>query len=550
MKKLLALALSFIMLLGCCAYADEAAEADGLQKDIVILFTSDVHCGVDQGWTYTGLYGIKQQLSADNYVVLVDNGDSVQGEAIGAISKGEVDVKLMNALGYDVATLGNHEFDYGVARMFELTEMAEYPYVCANFTHEGELVFDPYVIKEFDGVKVAFVGIATPDTFTSSTPTYFQDENGNYIYGFCEGNDGANFYAAVQEAVDAARAEGAEYVGALAHLGIDESSSPYMSTDVIANTTGIDVLLDGHSHSIVEQAEVKNKDGNIVLHSACGTKLETIGYCKITVDGAISTGLYKWSQSTDAVSFLGLTNDFSPIMAEETDAVNAMLEEVVASTAVDLIITDPETDVRVIRNLETNLGDLVADAYRDATGADIALVNGGGIRVNIPAGNITLGQIKACHPFGNSLCMVEASGQQVLDALEWTSRSVPGENGGFLQVSGITFEICAYKESNCVEDDHGMFAGVDGEYRVQNVMVNGEPLDLEKTYTVASHNYLLKSGGDGTCMFMDCPVIRDEIKYDYETVIDYIIDTLGGSVGGEYGDIWGEGRIVILNEEP
>ena len=547
MKKLLALVLSLIMLFSIYAMAEETAPS--LQKDIVILFTSDVHCGIDQGFTYTGLYGIKQQLAKDNYVVLADNGDSIQGEAIGALTKGEIDINLMNELGYDVATLGNHEFDYTVPRMLELTkEKASFPYVCCNLLYNGEKVFDPYIIKEFDGVKVAFVGISTPQTFTSSTPTYFQDENGNYVYSFCEGENGQNLANAVQGAVDAACAEGAQYVVALAHLGIDEASSPYMSSQVIASTTGIDVLLDGHSHSILEQEEVLNKNGEAVLQAACGTKLQAIGWCRIAVDGTISTGLYQWPFEKNAVELLGLTNDFTAIMEKETADANAKLDEVVAHTDVDLIINDPTTGARIIRNTESNLGDLVADAYRASTGADVAMVNGGGIRANLPAGDITLGQIQSCHPFGNMLCMVEANGQQILDALEWSSRAVPGENGGFLHVSGLTYEIHTYIESSVTSDDHGMFTGVTGEYRVKNVMINGEPLDVNKTYTVASHNYLLKSGGDGTACFMGDTVLLDEIKYDYETVIDYIVDGLNGSVGEGYGDIWGDDRIIIVTE--
>lgn len=547
MKKLFALALALVMLLGICAFGEETAPA--LTKDLVILFTSDVHCGFTQGWTYAGLYGIKQQLALNNHVALVDDGDSIQGEAVGALTKGEVDIELMNALGYDVATLGNHEFDYGMDRMFELTrEMAEYPYVSCNFTYQGELVFDPYVIKEYDGVKVAFVGICTPQTFTTSTPTFFMDEEGNYVYGFCEDKTGDALADAVQTAVDAARVEGAQYVVAIAHLGIDEASQPWTSNEVIAKTTGIDVLLDGHSHSLLEMDELLNADGETVIRSACGTKMADIGWCRIAVDGTITSGLYTWKYDQTPAELFGYENEFTAIMNAATAAADAKLAEVVAHTDVDLIINDPETGARVIRNNETNLGDLVADAYRDATGADVALVNGGGIRATIKAGDITLNNIKSCHPFGNALCMVEANGQQILDALEWTSRAVPGENGGFLQVSGLTYEIHTYIESSCTSDDKGNFTGVTGEYRVKNVMFNGEPLDPEKTYTVASHNYLLKSGGDGTNTFMGDTVLLDEIKYDYETVIDYIVDTLGGTVGEEYADVWGEGRIVIVTE--
>lgn len=507
-------------------------------KDIVVLFTSDVHCGIDQNFGYEGLALIRDALAVNNHVVLADNGDSIQGEPVGTMTKGEASVNLMNAAGYDVAIPGNHEFDYGMDNFLGLVEKAQFPYVSANFTYQGELVFQPYVIKEFDGVKVAFVGATTPKTFTSSTPTYFQDDNGNYVYGFSEDDTGAVLYAAVQSAVDAARAEGANYVVLLSHLGIEAECSPWTSSEVILNTTGIDALLDGHSHSVLEAEVIKNKDGKDVLMAACGTKLANIGYLRIGADGKLSTGLYTYdSAMADALS-------------AATDSLNEKLNEVVAKTDVDLIISDPETGVRVIRNTETNLGHLVADAYRDQTGAEIAMVNGGGIRATIPAGDVTLNQIMSCHPFGNTLCMKTASGQDILDALEWASRNVPGENGGFLHVSGLSYEIHSYLPNTCTNDDKGNFTGVTGEYRVKNVKVNGEDLVLDKLYTVASHNYMLKEGGDGTNMFMDDELLLDEIKLDYQVVIDYIVDTLDGVVGEEYAELYPVERIVIVPEAP
>ena len=562
MKKIMSILLALALLLSCTAFADETA-APRLTKDVVILFTSDIHSGIDQGFTFVGLKGVKDQMARKNHVVLVDNGDAIQGGVVGAVTKGEVIINLMNAVGYDVAVPGNHEFDYGMERFMELTtQKAQFPYVCANFTHNGELVFPPYVIKEFDGVKVAFVGIATPQTLTSSVPTNFQDENGNYVYGFCEDTTGEKLHAAVQKAVDDARAEGAQYVIALAHLGLAEASAPWTSAELVANTTGIDALLDGHSHSVYSQddrlqtefgttlsvGEMKNKNGETVVMAGCGTKMEAIGYCRIAADGTVSTGLYQWNFDENAVDFLGLTNDMTAVMSEQTDAVYERLSQVVAHTDVDLVINDPETGARVIRNTETNLGDLITDACRDATGADVAMVNGGAIRAGLPAGDITMGQIQSCRPFGKYLCMVEATGQQILDALEWTSRDVPDENGGFLQVSGLTYEIHTYIKSSAIGDEKGNFVGVNGEYRVKNVMIGDEPLDVNKTYTVASDSFLLKSGGDGTNCFIHDPVLLDEIKLDFQTVIDYITDTLGGSVGEEYADIWGEGRIVIVPE--
>ena len=551
MKKLLGLFLALAMLMTGVAMAEGTEPV--FTQDVVVLFTSDVHCGVDQGFGYAGLAAVRDNLAKTNHVLLVDNGDSIQGEPIGTMTTGESNIELMNAVGYDIATIGNHEFDYGMDRFLGLTKKANFPYISANFMHNDELVFAPYVIKEFDGVKIAFVGITTPKTTTSSTPKYFQDETGKFVYTFCQDETGEKLYAAVQKAVDDARAEGAAYVVAMAHLGIEGESAPWMSTDVIANTTGINALLDGHSHSILEQEKVKNKDGEEVLLAACGTKLQAIGYLRISAkDGSMATGLYKWDTS-NAVSLpdlIGLDNEVATKVNEAMDTLNEKLGEVVAKNAVDLVISDPETDVRIVRTAETNLGDLCADAYRDQSGADIAFVNGGGIRVKIAAGDITLNDILKVHPFGNALCVVEATGQQILDALEWGSRVVPEETGGFLQVSGLTYEIHTYIESSCTADENGLFTGVAGEYRVKNVKVGGEDLDVNKTYTLACHDYLLKNAGDGFTMFQQDTLLQDSVKLDNQVLIDYITGTLNGVVGEAYANPYGQGRIVAVSEKP
>lgn len=551
MKKLLGLFLALAMLMTGVAMAESAEPV--FTQDVVVLFTSDVHCGVDQGFGYAGLAAVRDNLAKTNHVLLVDNGDSIQGEPIGTMTTGESNIELMNAVGYDIATIGNHEFDYGMDRFLELTKKANFPYISANFMHNDELVFAPYVIKEFDGVKIAFVGITTPKTTTSSTPKYFQDETGKFVYTFCQDETGEKLYAAVQKAVDDARAEGAAYVVAMAHLGIEGESAPWMSTDVIANTTGINALLDGHSHSILEQEKVKNKDGEEVLLAACGTKLQAIGYLRISAkDGSMATGLYKWdtSNTVSLPDLIGLDNEVATKVNEAMDTLNEKLGEVVAKSAVDLVISDPETDVRIVRTAETNLGDLCADAYRDQSGADIAFVNGGGIRVKIAAGDITLNDILKVHPFGNALCVVEATGQQILDALEWGSRVVPEETGGFLQVSGLTYEIHTYIESSCTADENGLFTGVAGEYRVKNVKVGGEDLDVNKTYTLACHDYLLKNAGDGFTMFQQDTLLQDSVKLDNQVLIDYITGTLNGVVGEAYANPYGQGRIVAVSEKP
>ena len=553
MKKLLGLLLVLALLLGCAA-AEEAA-APAMQKDLVILYTSDVHCGIDQNWGYATLDAMKKQYAKDNYVLLVDDGDSTQGEPVGTMTKGEAIIDIMNAVGYDIVIPGNHDYDYGMDRFFELTKKANFPYISCNFNKEGELVFDPYIIKEFDGVKVAFVGVTTPTTLRTSTPKYFMNEKGEFIYGFLEEDGtGEKLYSAVQKAVDDARAEGANYVILMAHLGNEDECSPWRYDQVIENTNGIDVMLDGHSHDM-EQVTVKNKDGVGVPRSAVGTKLNSIGVLTISKDGKISIAPIDCTAKPGVPAQIGLENEGSKAVATASEKLDGKLKEVVAKSSVDLIINDPEAKteegkpVRIIRQTETNLGDLCADAYRDqAGGADIAFVNGGGIRTSISAGDITLNDILLVHPFGNSLTVIEVTGQQVLDALEWSVHALPGEFGGFLQVSGLTFEYDATIESPVVQDDKTMFDHIDEtkERRVRNVKVGGEDLDPAKTYTLSSHDYQLLNNGDGYTMFQGCKVLQESVKLDNQVLIDYITQTLGGVVGEGYENPYGQGRIVSV----
>ena len=555
MKRLLAILLTLALMLGLsAAVAEEGAPA--LQKNLVILFTSDVHCGMDQGWGYAGLYAIKQSLSEDNYVLLVDDGDSIQGEPVGTITQGEAIIDIMDTVGYDIAIPGNHEFDYGMERFLELADKANYPYISCNFNKEGELIFEPYVIKEFDGVKIAFVGVTTPLTPRSSTPRYFMDDEGNTIYGFMMDADGQAVYDAIQGAVDSARADGASYVFLISHLGDEAECEPWTYADVISHTSGIDAVMDGHSHDS-ETVVMQNKDGEDVIRCGVGTKLEGIGSLTLTPDGTLTPYLYVWHEKTPAPTLLGLDNAGNQAVAEAATVLSDMLQTVVATTPFELYIYDPTAvddkgkPVRIVRRTETNLGDLCADAYRDQGQADIALVNGGGIRANIKAGEITYNDILTVHPFGNSLTVIEVTGQQILDALEWSVHSLPGEFGGFDHVSGLTFEFDPTIPSPCLQDENAFFAGVDEtlERRVRSVLVAGEPIDPEKTYTLASHDYQLLSHGDGYTMYDGAPVLQESVKIDNQVLIDYITQTLGGVIGEEYENPYGQGRIVALNAE-
>lgn len=532
MKKLLSVFLALTLVFALCGGALAAEETTG--NDIVVLYTNDVHCGVEDNIGYAGLVAYeKEMLETTPYVTLVDIGDAIQGGPLGTLTTGEALVNIMNEVGYDVATMGNHEFDYGMARFQELAAMLECGYVSCNFVDlsTGDTVFPAYKMISYGDTDVAYIGISTPETYTKSTPTYFQDENGNYIYSFSENN----LPEMVQDAIDEATAAGAEYIVAVGHLGVDEQSAPYRSTDIIAETTGLDVFLDGHSHSVIASQEVEDADGNTVILSSTGTKFENIGKLTIAADGTITTELVSDYETKDAD------------MQAFIDNVNAEFEEitseVVAESSVNLT-GYAEDGTRLVRNQETNIGDLVADAYRVVGDADIGWANGGGIRADIPAGEITYGDIIEVHPYSNQLCVVETTGQQILNALEMASASCPNESGGFLQVSGLSYTIDTTIPSSVVTDDRGMFVEVDGERRVKDVMVGDEPIDPDATYTLASHDYMLKEGGDGINMFMNDKLIVDESMPDNQVLITYIVDHLDGVVPADYAEP--QGRITVL----
>ena len=522
------------------------------QKDIMILFTSDVHCRLNEGFGFTGLDQIRTNLSRQGYeVLLVDNGDFIQGAPIGSVTKGESIVDLMNDMHYDVVIPGNHEFDYGLDQIFHLVDKADFPVISCNFNKEGKLVFPPYLMKEVSGLKIAFVGVTTPESLTSASPKYFQNDKGEYIYGFMQDKTGQKLYDAVQTAVDAARKEGADYVYLMGHMGNNSLSIPWTYADVISHTKGIDVFLDGHSHDS-DQVVMKNKEGKEVVRSACGTGLENIGYSHISPEkGILKTGIWTWKNTESAPSLFGLHSKIDKKLNEEMAEVKEALSEAVGETAFDLLVDDPvemySEGVPLLRArlAETNLGDFCADAYRDQGGADIAVMNGGGIRANIPAGTITYESLIKVQPYNNSLVVVEATGQQILDALEWGCRKLPDSSGSFLQVSGLTYEIDTSIDSGCIEDESLKFAGVKGPRRVRNVKVGTEPLDPEKKYTVASSDYILLNQGDGHTAFEGATILEEGKKQDLQLFTDYIRDTLGGKVSDDYADPYGQGRIVI-----
>ena len=529
--RMLALVLSFIMVLGICpaVHAEDApvlANAD----EIVVYYTNDVHTYIDGALSYDSIADLKAETARQAAgVLLVDAGDHIQGTAYGSMDKGETIIELMNASGYDIATLGNHEFDYGMEGRIKVTdEWAEFPYVSANFYHEengvaGETVLDAYKVFELGGKKIAFVGLTTPESFTKSTPAYFQDGNGNYIYGIAGGTDGAELYAAAQKAIDAASAE-ADIVIALGHLGDDKASQPWTSEELIANTTGLDAFIDGHSHSTVPMKEVADKAGNSVILTQTGEYFGAIGKMVIKADGSIETGLVtEWAGSDAAVK---------AIKDEWMTEIDTKLGEVIGHLDVTLDNYDANGS-RLVRKQETNTGAFAADALyylfdNMDLDVDVAIMNGGGVRNKALTGDFSYKTAKEIHTFGNVACLQTITGQQLLDALEWGARNAgSSENGGFLHVSGIIYEIDISVKSTVQMDEKGVWTGAPtGEYRVRNVKIMQDgayvDLDLNAKYNLAGYNYTLRDLGDGFAMFDGAVNVLDYVMEDYMVLANYI----------------------------
>ena len=540
-------------ILGAAASLMMAVPAFAIDEDIVILHTNDTHCGIEDNLGFEGLAAYKKQMQASTpYVTLIDAGDAVQGAPVGTLSEGGYIIQIMNQAGYDVAIPGNHEFDYGMEQFLALSRQLDCGYYSCNFMDlsaktENATVFKPYKLIDYDDITVAYVGVTTPESITKSRPDSFQSKRGNYIYGFCEDSTGDALYGQVQGAVDAARAEGADYVILVSHLGSGGVTEIWSSRSVIANTNGINAVIDGHSHETMTET-VPNRDGSPVCLAQTGTKFENIGKMTFTPSGEfrmemLGNGADGRGASGPAV--FGSDADMKALIAQIRAQYEESLKTVLGRTQVKLTAEDPETGARAVRNAETNLGDFCADAYRFIMGADIGIMNGGGIRAGIEAGDLTYEDALNVYPYGNMICVAEVTGRQLRDALEMGARFYPEESGGFIHVSGMAYTIESSVPSSVQTDEKSNFTGVSGEYRVRDILVGGEALDLDKTYTVATHNYWLKSGGDGMSMFAGCPILKDETMVDVDTITAYLRDYLGGAAGEEYADPRGQGRITI-----
>ena len=549
------------------------------KSDVTILYTNDVHTYIDKQapkLTYASIAALKQSYrDAGKPVLLVDAGDHVQGTAYGSMDEGASIIELMNAAGYDVATPGNHEFDYGMDRAKQIIKDADFPYLSCNWVDLRTNLRVLPSVKVFvrGGRRIAFVGVTTPETFTKSTPAYFMNKaQTKYIYDILGGEDGQKLYDAVQKAIDKAKIL-ADYVIGLGHLGVDPSSSPWTSEEVIAHTSGFDAFIDGHSHTVMENKQVQDASGKAVTLTQTGSYFANVGEMTIAADGTITTKLIPTHEGMDAT-----------IAAMQTGWVNTvddMLGEKIAVGDSDFYVTDPATGKRRIRSAETNLGDFVADgiyAYFNEVEklhCDVAIMNGGGIRADVPAGDWTFKTCKQVSPFGNVACLMSVTGKQIQDALEFAARFAGEggkENGGFLQVAGATYEIHTDIPNTVQTDEKNVWIGsATGTPRVQNVKIYDKasgsylPLDPGATYALAGMNYTLRNLGDGFAMFDGAELIKDYVSEDYLVMSTYAMIFDGADAAGlphlssansplaaypgyllNYEQPYGAGRITIL----
>ena len=527
---------------------------DTKKNDIVILHTNDVHCGVDDAIGYDGLMLYKKQLEkTHNNVILVDAGDHIQGGTIGFLTDGEAIIKIMNKLGYEVATLGNHEFTYKIPVLEERAKELNCGYISINYCFHANKTarYNVSKIIEKGGKKIGFIGVATPQTLSKTYVNTLVDSNGNKIYDFLTENKSQELYERIQKEIDRLKdQEGVDYVIILGHLGIyGDALEEHSSEGIIKNIKGAIAFIDGHSHKVYS-LDSPDKDSTNVKLVQTGTKLANIGVLTIHENGTIS------HENVDHVPYdsdladqtLNVTRKKKECYVdkemydfiEELNSGNAeLLNQVVGKTPFTLTIFNTSSESSETgssyssRVGENNLCNLVADSFRIIGEADVTIMNTGTVTNIIEAGNITYKNIIDLMPYSNDILVKEISGQDILDALEFGVRSLPEPSTRFPQVSGITYKIDQSINSSVVVDDNEDFVSVEGERRVYNVKINGKDLDVNKIYTISSHNFIL-DGGDGYSMFPDREIIDTNVGLDNQVLIQYISENLEGTIPAKY----------------
>lgn len=535
--KLLALALSLALLLSLtvpvCAAETTTSTTKDLTGHIVILHTNDVHGGIAG---YAKLAAVKESYTASGaYTLLVDAGDYIQGDPTVSASQGKTAIELMNSTGYDAATVGNHEFDYGYANLKTISAQANFPILAANVQYNGATAFDSHTIfTAANGKKIGVFGLETPETATKAHPAKIQGVT------FVGGQD---MMKLAQTEVDTLKAAGCDYVICLGHLGIDAESTGNRSIDVLNAVTGIDVFIDGHSHSTLDQIKAATngtgKVGNAYLTST-GTKLANVGVVDIASDGTITT-------SNVPLDTLTAENaDTAAVIQRIQQQIDADYGAVFAQSEVQL-----NGEKAQVRTGETNLGDLITDAMLWQAGTlgekvDAAISNGGGIRASLSVGGLTKKDINTVLPFGNTLYLVKLTGAQLLEALEASTCSLPESIGAFPQVSGIEYTVNTGAKFSSTENYPGSTYGKPNAVnRVTIQSVGGAAFDPAETYTIVTNDFL-GAGGDTYYTFKSSPVGYDTGVPLDEVLMDYITAQCKGTITkAAYGQT--AGRIHMIS---
>ena len=534
----------------------ELKEEVELSDDIIILHTNDVHCGVIDSIGYDGLMLYKKDLKKRyKHVLTVDVGDHIQGGSIGLLSKGLDIIKIMNKIGYDVSILGNHEFDYGVEQLQKCNESLNGGYISGNFFYRKNqtLIYPPYKLIQLEDLKLAFIGVTTPQTLSKTSLHKILDEDGENVYDFLTKNEGQELYEKIQQYINEVKEKGANYVILLTHLGIEgDSLEKYTSSGLLSHLSGVDVLLDGHTHRIYSRS-VKDKDGKDVPIAQTGTKLTNLGVLTIKKSGEIISEVISSIPTPKyyKVKPVYRDNKLRLVDPEMNYFINniinehfSILNEKIGYAHYDLLM-DPSSE-QSCRSGESWLYDLITDAIRYFGNGDITMINAGSVRKDLKKGDITYQTILEVLPFSANIITKEVKGEDILDALEFGMKELPGRTSRFPQVSGISFKVNMAIKSTVKLNEEEMFSKVEGERRVYDVKVGNENLDINKNYLMVFDEYI-GSGGDGFSMFGKYKSFKSLNKCDNELFKLYIKDVLHGIIPDKYKTT--QNRIIIEGKE-
>ena len=564
MKRLILL-FTIFLITSCFPSTDKTKRFLQSEKsnDIVILHTNDVHCGVQDSIGYDGLMLYKKQLlQKHNNVILVDAGDHIQGGTIGQITSGEAIIDIMNELEYDVVTLGNHEFDYGIEQLETIKNSLTCGYISSNYCYKKnkESIYPPYKIIEKSGKKIGFIGVATPETLTKSYLITLLDDKGELIYDFLTENHNQELYERVQKHIDELQEKKVDYIIILANMGKGgDSLEEDTSIELLKNLKNVNALIDGHTHLIYSEKTPDKNNNNVILVQT-GTKLTNIGVLTIHENGTLShenidevpydpTLAEQTLNVTRSSKIRYVDKDMSEFLNDIYDSFSDKLNEVIGKS--DFLInvyknatesTDSHTQLSRIG--ENALCNLVADSMRELGEGDITILNAGTVRADINKGNITYQNVLNVLPYSDDIIVKEITGQTILEALEFGVRNFPEQNARFPQVSHITYKLDTSINSSVVVDENKVFKKLGGENRVYDIKINGEKLDLKKKYTISSRYFIL-NGGDGYSMFANCETIKTSLGVDNEVLLHYIRNNSNGTIPIKYKAA--EGRLLKTN---